>query len=213
MIGFYNYTVWLTFAGLCSSVIGMGLAVCGRPVAAVICLMISGFCDMFDGVIARTKTDRTEEEKCFGIQLDSLSDIVCFGILPVVIGLSIGVRAWWQIGMMTLFALAGLIRLAYFNVTEETRQKASGEKRRCYLGLPITASALIVPIGCCFKPLLGSAFPVVYAVLLLCIGGLFVSPIRVKKPAMREMLAMLAVGVVLMSVLLLTKQGVMLATR
>ena len=54
--------------------------------------MFSGFCDMFDGIVARTKKDRTDEEKRFGIQLDSLSDIVCFGVLPFVIGVCSGAR-------------------------------------------------------------------------------------------------------------------------
>ena len=105
LIGFYNYTVWLTFIGMLSSVVGMGFAVQGKIIAAVICLMFSGFCDMFDGIVARTKKDRTDEEKRFGIQLDSLSDIVCFGVLPFVIGVSVGAREWWQIAIMALFAL------------------------------------------------------------------------------------------------------------
>ena len=129
MIGFYNYTVWLTFIGMLSSVVGMGFAVQGKIIAAVICLMFSGFCDMFDGIVARTKKDRTDEEKRFGIQLDSLSDIVCFGVLPFVIGVSVGAREWWQIAIMALFALAGLIRLAYYNVTEETRQQQTGQNQ------------------------------------------------------------------------------------
>lgn len=102
----------------------------GKIIAAVICLMFSGFCDMFDGIVARTKKDRTDEEKRFGIQLDSLSDIVCFGVLPFVIGVCSGAREWWQIAIMALFALAGLIRLAYYNVTEETRQQHTDEKRK-----------------------------------------------------------------------------------
>ena len=118
MIGFYNYTVWLTFIGMLSSVTGIGLAFEGKLIASVICLMFSGLCDMFDGIVARTKKDRNEEEKRFGIQLDSLSDIVCFGVLPFVIGVSIGADKWWQLAIMALCALAGLIRLAYYNVTE-----------------------------------------------------------------------------------------------
>lgn len=55
MIGFYNYTVWLTFIGMLSSVVGMGFAVQGKIIAAVICLMFSGFCDMFDGIVAKNK--------------------------------------------------------------------------------------------------------------------------------------------------------------
>ena len=72
MIGFYNYTVILTYMSLVSSIIGMTLAHAGKFGAAVFCLALSGFFDMFDGKVARRKTDRTDDEKLFGIQLDSL---------------------------------------------------------------------------------------------------------------------------------------------
>ena len=172
MIGFYNYTVWLTFIGMLSSVTGIGLAVQGRIVPAVICLMFSGFCDMFDGIVARTKKDRTDEEKRFGIQLDSLSDIVCFGVLPFVIGVC---------------------------------QQQTSEKRRHYLGLPITSSALTVPLLFCFRSLLGEAFPLAYTLLLLVNGALFVVPVQVKKPNKTGLAAMLAVGVVCTALILILK--------
>lgn len=83
MIGFYDYTVIMTYISVVSSMIGIFCAVTDHISAAVCCLAFSGLCDMFDGKIARTKKNRTEEEKCFGIQIDSLADIVCFGILPI----------------------------------------------------------------------------------------------------------------------------------
>lgn len=70
MIGYYNYTVVLTYISLASSVFGMTQAIHGRFKTAILCLAISGLCDMFDGKIARTKKDRTEDEKAFGIQID-----------------------------------------------------------------------------------------------------------------------------------------------
>ena len=82
MLGIYDYTVVLTYVSLMVSIGGMMLSVNGHLNLAVLCLAISGLCDMFDGKIARTKKDRTEEEKCFGIQIDSLCDIVCFGVGP-----------------------------------------------------------------------------------------------------------------------------------
>ncbi len=203
MIGFYNYTVWLTFIGMLSSTVGIGFAVGGRITAAVICLMFSGFCDMFDGIVARTKKDRTDEEKRFGIQLDSLSDIVCFGVLPFVIGVSLGADAWWQIAIMALFALAGLIRLAYYNVTEETRQQQTNEKRRHYLGVPITSSALSVPLLFCFRGLLGAAFPAAYTVLLLINGALFIVPVQIKKPDKTGLAVMLVLGIVFTALILI----------
>lgn len=205
MIGYYNYTVWLTFIGMLSSVVGMGFAVQGKIIAAVICLMFSGFCDMFDGIVARTKKDRTDEEKRFGIQLDSLSDIVCFGVLPFVIGVSVGAREWWQIAIMALFELAGLIRLAYYNVTEETRQQQTDEKRKHYLGVPITSSALTVPLLFCFRGLLAGAFPIAYTLLLLVNGALFVVPVQVKKPSKTGLAVMLVIGVICTALILIFK--------
>ena len=80
MIGFYDYTVVLTYISFTSSIIGIFCAVTGHPKWAVFCLALSGLCDMFDGKIARTKKNRTEDEKQFGIQIDSLCDVVCFGV-------------------------------------------------------------------------------------------------------------------------------------
>lgn len=205
MIGYYNYTVWLTFIGMLSSVVGMGFAVGGKVIPAVICLMFSGFCDMFDGIVARTKKDRTDEEKRFGIQLDSLSDIVCFGVLPFVIGVCVGANEWWQIAIMALFALAGLIRLAYYNVTEETRQQQTDEKRKHYLGVPITSSALTVPLLFCFRGLIGEAFPIAYTLLLLINGVLFVVPLQVKKPSKTGLAVMLVIGIACTALILIFK--------
>ncbi len=203
MIGFYNYTVWLTYIGMLSSVVGIGFAGSGNVTAAVICLMFSGLCDMFDGIVARTKKDRTDEERRYGIQLDSLSDVVCFGVLPVAIGYSIGADAWWQVAIMALFALAGLIRLAYYNVTEETRQQQTTEKRKHYLGVPITTSALTVPLLFCFRGLLGAYFALAYTLLLLVNGAFFITPIQVKKPSKTGLAVMLVLGVIFTACILI----------
>ena len=80
MLGVYDYTVILTYISLWISIGGMMLSLNGHLDLAVLCLALSGLCDMFDGKIARTKKDRTEIEKRFGIQIDSLCDIVCFGV-------------------------------------------------------------------------------------------------------------------------------------
>ena len=72
MIGFYNYTVILTYVSLLVSSVGIGLAAAGHPFGALCCLLASGVCDMFDGKIARTRKKSTDEEKRFGIQIDSL---------------------------------------------------------------------------------------------------------------------------------------------
>ena len=92
MLGVYDYTVVLTYVSLMVSVGGMMFAVNGHLHLGVMCLAISGLCDMFDGKIARTKKNRTEVEKRFGIQIDTLSDIVCFGASPAVLCYCFGMR-------------------------------------------------------------------------------------------------------------------------
>ena len=86
MIGFYNYSVILTYIGLVSSVFGITQVFENHMSIAFLCLLLSGICDLFDGKIARSMKNRTEHEKVFGIQIDSLCDLVCFGVFPAVIG-------------------------------------------------------------------------------------------------------------------------------
>ena len=105
MIGFYDYTVIMTYISVVSSMIGIFCAVTDHISAVVCCLAFSGLCDMFDGKIARTKKNRTEEEKCFGIQIDSLADIVCFGILPIVLGFKLGMYHIYGIAILLFTVL------------------------------------------------------------------------------------------------------------
>ena len=88
MIGFYDYTVILTYFSLLSATSGIVVALSGggHPYYGCLFLLFCGFCDAFDGKVARTKKGRTRMEKDFGIQIDSLSDLVAFGVLPACIG-------------------------------------------------------------------------------------------------------------------------------
>ena len=92
MLGFYDYTVVLTYISLAISVVGMTRALENDFKVAILCLAMSGLCDMFDGKIARTKKERTEDEKKFGIQIDSLCDGGCFGIFPAMICYCLGMN-------------------------------------------------------------------------------------------------------------------------
>ena len=146
MIGVYDYTVIATYLSLLLGLGGLYSAAQNEPLDAMLCLMLAGLLDAFDGRIARTKKDRTEQEKRFGIQIDSLNDLVCFGVLPAAIGWSTGCERLWFLATMSFFALCALIRLAYFNVTEEERQNQMSEHRAYYLGVPVTASAVLAPL-------------------------------------------------------------------
>ncbi len=197
MIGYYNYTVVLTYLSLVSGIFGIIQAASGQPTTAVICLMISGLCDMFDGQVARTRK-RTESEKKFGIQIDSLADLVCFGVLPVVIGFTLGMKTWYYEGILLFFPLAALIRLAYFNVSEEERQQCCNEKRKHYEGLPVTNAAIIFPFVYCFRRLAGESFVLIFALVLLLTGILFIIRFHIKKPGLKGMLFFVTIGAVLL---------------
>lgn len=203
MLGFYNYTVILTYVGMLTSFLGIIFAIDGSILQALLCLMISGFCDMFDGRVASTMK-RTRSEKNFGIQIDSLSDLICFGVLPAVIVHTLSPRGIIVSCICGLYLLCALVRLAYFNVDEAERQEQTESVREVYRGLPVTSAALILPLLFCAARIPGYPIKAVAAVVLLLTAIAFVTPFRIKKPALPGKLAMSLVGVSEL-VLLLTK--------
>ncbi|MBQ3131185.1 MAG: CDP-alcohol phosphatidyltransferase family protein [Clostridia bacterium] len=181
MIGVYDYTVIATYAALIISIQGIFASISGRPEVGMLCLMMCGMIDTFDGRIARSKKDRTDEGKLFGIQIDSLNDLVCFGVLPAVIGYSLGMTSLLSKLVLSLFALAALIRLAYFNVLEEKRQQETTADRVSYLGLPVTSVSVIMPFFYLLAEYLSINVKIVLSVVLLAMGIAFVAPLRVRK--------------------------------
>ena len=200
MLGFYNYTVILTYISLLISSAGICLAAAGEPFAALCCLLASGICDMFDGKIARTRKKSTHEEKRFGIQIDSLCDVICFGVLPSAVGVSLAapqalpVRiAVWSVA--ALYVLCGLIRLAYFNVTEETRQATEGGRRKSYLGVPVTTSAMVFPLMFALSLLLPAPLNLwIYPAFVLITALSFITPVKVPKSHGKGLVVMGLIG-------------------
>lgn len=182
MLGFYDYTVVLTYISLGISIVGMTRALEGDFRVAILCLALSGLCDMFDGKIARTKKNRTEDEKRFGIQIDSLCDVVCFGVFPIMICYCLGMRGAFSVFILALYGMASVIRLAFFNVMEEKRQNETAETRKYYQGLPITSMAIILPFLYLLRRCCGRHFFLVINVAVVVVGVLFISDIKVKKP-------------------------------
>ena len=188
-IGVYDYTVVLTYISLVSSIIGIMKAVEGKFSAAVICLMISGFCDAFDGVVARTKKNRTEDEKGFGIQLDSLCDVICFGLFPAFLCYMMGMNGIFGIMVVCAYCLCAVIRLAFFNVLETKRQKTEDGCAKFYRGLPVTSISMIFPVFYCLKFVMGhEVFMAVICGLMMLVAFMFVWDIAVPKPDWKKIL-------------------------
>jgi CDP-diacylglycerol--serine O-phosphatidyltransferase len=201
MVGFYNYTVILTYFGVVSAVAGIGLSMYGRTSMAVVCLMVSGFCDLFDGSIARTR-QRTDNEKKFGIQIDSLADMVCFGVLPAAIGFSIGLTHWYESVALILYVLAALIRLAYYNVTEDELEFRDNTPRVFYDGLPVTTVAILIPVIYTLRPVMKSGFLLLYALCLLLTAVAFLTKVKVRKLGMKGMIAAAICGLAVLALLI-----------
>ncbi|MBU0993139.1 MAG: CDP-alcohol phosphatidyltransferase family protein [Proteobacteria bacterium] len=139
-LGIYNPPAAISFLGIMLSSTAIYLSFNNHFNYAVICFIYAGICDLFDGLIAR-KFDRTEEEKLFGVQIDSIIDMASFGITPCMLILHSGFDTKPDLFLILFYICAAAMRLAYFNVhgTKEIKGTAF------YTGLPVTFSALIFP--------------------------------------------------------------------
>ena len=194
MIGVYDYTVLATYLALLLGLGGIYATFQARPLPAMLALMLAGLLDAFDGRIARTKKNRSEQEKRFGIQFDSLNDLVCFGVLPAAIGWSMGSERFWFLATMAFFVLCALIRLAYFNVSEEERQDKTNENRHYYLGVPVTASAFVMPLFYLLALYLDLSCAAFYALGAFVLGVLYITPLHVRKIGLRGVALIAVLG-------------------
>ncbi len=216
MIGIYDYTVVLTYLSLLSA--GTGIVVSlgghGHPFLGIFFLLFCGLCDAFDGKVASTKKNRSDTERKFGIQIDSLSDLIAFGVLPACIGaafirvsfaftnmLNVNSGNWYSIllrvlvfGILILYILTAMIRLAYFNVTEEERQSTETGSRKFYLGLPVTAASLIFPSVALFQYLVPADLTWLYIAAIIVTGTLFITPFKLKKLGLKGILMLVGIG-------------------
>lgn len=194
LLGFYNYTVVLTYIGMLAGFLGVICAFESNQYAAAICLMVAGFCDMFDGAVASTK-ERNRQEKTFGIQIDSMSDLICFGILPSILVYSLHRGSKFTMAVCGFYVLCALIRLAYFNVDEQDRQEKCDGAREIYYGLPVTMSALIIPIFYGVARIMCKETCAALVAALAVMAMLFVLPFKLKKPKLIGKLFMIICGI------------------
>jgi CDP-diacylglycerol--serine O-phosphatidyltransferase len=95
--------------------------------------------DFLDGAVARWRRRHSR----LGADLDSLADIVSFGVAPAVLGYSLGLRGAWDIAILIYFVACGISRLARYNATAADLADEAG-KVRYYEGTPIPTSLLLV---------------------------------------------------------------------
>lgn len=178
MLGFWNKAVYITYLGAFCAVSGLFLALNYSNIDyAFVGMIIACVCDMFDGKVARHSKNRTEEEKEFGVQIDSLADIVCFIIIPAISLYIMGLRETYQIIILALYVLCGIIRLGYFNVAMSDKNKAIAY----YSGLPVPMSVFIFGLVWLINKIATFDIVLVYTILVPIVGYLHISKIRIKK--------------------------------
>lgn len=108
----------------------------GRFGQACWLIVLAGFFDLLDGMMARL----TNSQSLFGVELDSLADIVSFGVAPSFLLYTFALSEFRMVGIMiaALPAICGAVRLARFNITFD------GEKKGYFSGLPIPMQAACV---------------------------------------------------------------------
>ena len=214
IVGFYHYGVILTYLSVIAAITGICFSVGGnkdaRPDIGVICLLISGFCDAFDGAVAKTRKNRSREDKMFGERIDSLSDLIAFGVAPAMIGFGMRLNRWYFIPVYGIFVLCALIRLAYFDVTEEIRTSEENCGRRLYYeGLPVTNVAFALPIFYLIATMFPPYTMARNAVMLsgyLALSALFVIRFRMPKLGVKGLIvAMLILAIILGSLFLIRR--------
>ena len=97
--------------------------------------------DILDGHVARLNPKR---QSVLGADLDSLSDVISFGLGPAVLGYTLGLRGGWDMVCLTYFVVCGVSRLARFNVTAAQFSTGESQKVSHFEGTPIPTSILIV---------------------------------------------------------------------
>ena len=179
--GVFLLPATITSIGLLSGFYSMVSAVTGHFEVAAVMIVIAFFCDGLDGRVARAS--RTSSQ--FGVEFDSLSDVVAFGVAPAMLAFSWALRPVGSIGIAVggLYVLCGALRLARFNV-----QTATADKSR-FVGLPIPGAALMIATTSLAYSYFEFESPRMLCTLMvpftLVLGGLMIS--RVPYPSFKTM--------------------------
>ena len=172
--GVYILPSLFTSAGLFSGFYSIIATLGHQYRLAAVMILIAQLCDILDGRVARLARAMSS----FGIQYDSLSDLVAFGVAPGILVYQWALRPWGRWGWLaaSLYVTCGALRLARFNV-----QIASAEKRH-FIGLPIPAAADVIAATVLLYYFFGGEGATNKHILMLLViygvAGLMVSEIR-----------------------------------
>lgn len=166
-----------SLVGLLCTMFAIYFAIGGHFLASIIAILWSVLFDWFDGIIARKMKGRTKEQRIFGGQLDSMIDIVSFGVFPAILLLSYGdYNVWFMPGAFIIVAGCA-IRLSYFNIFGLLDSKT-------YMGLSVDNNGIIIACAFLFEGFFShSIFSIILYTLLMSLAALNLSSIPIPKLA------------------------------
>ncbi len=185
-LGVYHPSVLLTYLGLSISLYGVFYS---KSLAfSLMLLILAGLCDTFDGMVANS-FQRNDLEKAFGVQIDSLSDLISFGVFPVQIYL----QYFAKFGVVSflisvLYLLSVVTRLAYFNAS-------GGEKKDYFTGLAVTYASFFIPLYGLFSIYFSIEKILPGELLYVLLAFFFVFNFRMKKPSLKIRIGLLLLAV------------------
>ncbi len=166
-----------SLTGLLCTMFAIYFAAAGYFIASIISILWSVLFDWFDGIIARKMKGRTKEQRIFGGQLDSMIDIVSFGVFPAVLLLSYGDYNLWFMPGAFIIVASSAIRLSYFNIYGLIDSKT-------YMGLAVDNNGIILAFAFLFESFIShSIFSFILYGLVLSLAGLNISSIPTPKLA------------------------------
>lgn len=206
-IGYYNLANTVTLLGLASSVMAVFCASQKLYVLAVFMLLFAGICDMFDGRIARLSAEKgkrtspsVQAERIYGVQLDSLADVISFGVVPAMITYQLGYRGVLDLIVYLIFIICGAIRLAYFNTQALT--ETSDYRMKYFTGVPIPFSCVMLPVLMLLTAFVEASVSVwVFRLFFLLLGIAYISKVKIKKVGIRFYLGVMAFETICMILL------------
>lgn len=156
--GVYLLPNLITTASLFAGFFAIVAAMEGRFVAAAWAIFVSLILDGLDGRIARM----THSSSSFGVQYDSLADLVAFGVAPALLVYLWALKPFKQFGWVAafLFVVCGALRLARFNV------QTGSMDPRYFNGLPIPAAAMVIATSIAFYYEIGEWAPQRHVLIL-----------------------------------------------
>ena len=192
-LGVYHPSVLLTYLGLSISLYGVFYS---KSLAfSLMLLILAGLCDTFDGMVANS-FQRNDLEKAFGVQIDSLSDLISFGVFPVQIYL----QYFAKFGVVSflisvLYLLSVVTRLAYFNAS-------GGEKKDYFTGLAVTYASFFIPLYGLFSIYFSIEKIFLGELLYALLAFFFVFNFRMKKPSLKIRIGLLLLAILFVILLM-----------